>query len=103
MDLLLRGEVLLHLQLRSPQHEGLQYLMELPDHLDVLLLDLLLSLVLLLACRVEPIIEHLAGAEYFWEEEVKQRPQLVQVVLKRRPSQEQFALGVQLPHHNAEL
>lgn len=57
MHLLLGWQVLFHLQLGPSEHEGFQDLVELRDHLDILLLDLLLVLDLLVALVDEPVIE----------------------------------------------
>lgn len=77
MHFLLWRQILLNLQLGPPQHERLEDLVQLPDHLYVLLLDLLLVVQLLVAGGVEPVVEELRVAEDLRQEEVQQTPQLV--------------------------
>lgn len=63
MHFLLGRQILLNFKLSPPQHEWLEYLVQLSDHLYVLLLDLLLVLQLLVAGGVEPVVEELGVAE----------------------------------------
>ena len=64
----------LDVDLDAPEQEGLEHAVQLRD-------DLLLDLLVL---EVEPRVEVLRVGEDVGDEEVEQRPQLVQVVLQRR-------------------
>ncbi len=77
--------------------------MQLTDQLDALLLGLLLGQRLTIVAIVEPVVEKFRIAEYFWQQEVEQGPQLMQIILERGPRQQQFALSTQFPHNLRKL
>jgi hypothetical protein len=56
--------------------------MQLADHLNVLLLDLLLILQLLLPSIDEPVVKEVGVAEDFRQEKVQETPKFVEVVLE---------------------
>ncbi|GIX63107.1 NADH-quinone oxidoreductase subunit L [Babesia caballi] len=98
-QLVLGGHVGEHVLLRPPQHEGAQDLVEARNYAQVARLALLLRQ-LLGADEVELDLKLLRGGEDLGEEEVEQRPQLLQVVLQRRAGDQQAVLG---PEHADDL
>ena len=66
MDLLLSGQTFLHFDFSSSEHERSQYLMELADHMGVLLLGLPFLLLLV----GDPVIEGVSRGEYLWNDEI---------------------------------
>ncbi len=77
----------LDVDLDAPEQEGLEDAVQLRD-------DLLLDLLVL---EVEPAVEVLRVGEDVGQQEVEQRPQLVQVVLQRRAREQQLALCLDEP------
>jgi hypothetical protein len=53
--------------------------------------------------EVEPLVELLGGREHLGQQEVEQRPELVQVILQRRARQQQAVLRVQRSNRHGEL
>jgi hypothetical protein len=64
------------------------------------LVQLLHHLVLLLVpVHGEPLLELVAAAEHLGQQEVQQRPQLMQVVLQRRAGDQEPVAGAQHAQH----
>jgi hypothetical protein len=104
LGLLLGGQVLLHLGLEAAQQERLQQRVQLLDH--VLLLKTA-------AAEIEPGVEvlgwvsilpfykqlYLRRREHIGQQEVKERPELMKVVLKRRAGDKQAVAALELAHN----
>mmetsp|Transcript_8914 Transcript_8914/g.21077 ORF Transcript_8914/g.21077 Transcript_8914/m.21077 type:complete len:452 (+) Transcript_8914:1433-2788(+) len=91
VDLGLLGEALLDVGLEAAEEEGAKDAVQLPGHLLGLLGGL------------EERIEVIGVCELVWQQEVEQRPQLVQVVLQRRAREQQARVGLELADHEREL
>ena len=91
------GELTLHVLDQSAEHERLEDLVQAGDDDDLLLL---LHPVELLAVALlivpEPLLEHLGVVEHLRKEQVEQRPQLAEIVLQRRPREQQSTVAPEL-------
>jgi len=97
----LRLQGLLHFFFQSSEHEGPQNFMKLADDSLVPFFFLLrcllfVALLVLPSAEVEPLIKIFRGGEDVGKEEIKQTPELVEVVLKRGASQKESIVRVQL-------
>mmetsp|Transcript_32858 Transcript_32858/g.77904 ORF Transcript_32858/g.77904 Transcript_32858/m.77904 type:complete len:460 (-) Transcript_32858:740-2119(-) len=91
--LLLWREPALHVALDTPKQERPQNLVQLLDDLRLALAP---------DADAKPLVKLLAAREDLGQEEVEEGPQLVQVVLQRRPCDEEPVVCVHHPHHPGE-
>ena len=87
MDLNLGWQALFHLLLDPTQKEWLQDSMQLLNDLLVSLLLLGFGHFFLALAQIKPLVEIVRAGENFRKQEVKEGPELVQIVLKRGTSQ----------------
>lgn len=85
----------LDIRLEATEHERAKDLVQLGDHA--------LLRLHIVNVEVEPLVELLGGREHLGQQEVEQRPELVQVVLQRRACQQQAVLRVQRSNSQREL
>uniref|UniRef100_A0AAG5DLD8 Uncharacterized protein n=1 Tax=Anopheles atroparvus TaxID=41427 RepID=A0AAG5DLD8_ANOAO len=93
LHLLLRQQPLLDLGLEPPQQERLQHGVQPLDQ----------RVVVHALVRVEPAVEVIGAVEDVRQQEVEQRPELVQVVLQRRTGQQQPVGGLELAQDLRQL
>lgn len=84
MDFNFRLERLLHFLLDTSQQERPQNSMQLVNNLLIALLLLRVCFVLITTAQVEPLIKVARRRKDFGQQEVQERPQFMEVVLKRR-------------------
>ena len=92
-ELLLGRDGALDVGLDAAEQKGLEHLVQLRDHL---LFDLLVA-------DVEPLVELLVGREDIGQQEVEQCPQLMQVVLHGRASDEEARVRFKGAEHLRQL
>ncbi len=72
--------------------------MELTDHVHVAFFNLLLGFFVFFSVHtVEPVVKHFGVRKYFWEKEVQQTPEFMEIVLERGSSEEELALSIEFP------
>jgi hypothetical protein len=93
LHLALRRQLLRHVALEAAQQKRPQHFVQLANHL----------LLLVLVGQIEPLVKVVRRGEHVGQQEVEQRPQLVQIVLQRRAGEQQAIGGVKVAHHRGEL
>ena len=91
IDFLLLRKMSLHIDLETPQHERFEQPVDLLD-------DLLLMLRVVLVGFIDhkQIVKIVSRFEQLWHQEVQERPQLLQVVLKRGACKQDAASSTEL-------